>query len=85
MPALLSSLCCGVFVMTAFAKNVNYISNREPLIENAYIPLPLGAISPKGWLLQQLTHSAEGMTGYLDEIWKDVGPDNGWIGGKGDA
>ncbi len=67
------------------AQNKNYISNRQPLIENPYIQLPLGAISPKGWLLQQLKLSASGMTGHLDEIWKDVGPDNGWLGGKGDS
>jgi hypothetical protein len=67
------------------AKNVNYISNREPLIENAYIALPIGSIMPKGWLKHQLKLSAEGMTGHLDEIWKDVDSDNGWLGGDGDA
>ena len=82
---LLLSLFYGLFVMTAYAKNVNYLSNREPLVENAYIQLPLNSIVPKGWLYQQLKLSAEGMTGHLDEIWKDVGPDNGWLGGKGDA
>ncbi len=82
---LLLSLLCGPFAMTVHAKNVNYLSNREPLVENAYIQLPLNAIAPKGWLYQQLKLSAEGMTGHLDEIWKDVGPDNGWLGGKGDA
>jgi len=67
------------------AKNINYVSNREPLVENAYIQLPLGSVQPKGWLYEQLKLSAEGMTGHLDEIWRDVGPDNGWLGGKGDA
>ncbi len=84
-PTLLLTLSWGIFVLTAYAKNVNYVSNREPLVENAYIPLPLGDIAPKGWLHQQLKLSAEGMTGHLDEIWKDVGPDNGWLGGKGDS
>src|SRR4030067_1507749 len=67
-----------------FAQNKNYVSNRQPLIKNPFIQLPIGSISPKGWLLQQFKLSAIGMTGRLDEIWKDVGPDNGWLGGKGD-
>ena len=73
-----------VYTTDVSAQNINYISNRKPLIENPYIQLPLGSISPKGWLLQQFKLSAIGMTGHLDEIWKDVGPDNGWLGGKGD-
>lgn len=67
------------------SRNTNYMSNREPLAPNPYIQLPLGSITPKGWLYQQLKLSAEGMTGQLDEIWKDVGPENGWLGGKGDS
>ncbi len=67
------------------AKNVNYTDNRSPLIENAFIALPIGSIRPQGWLLGQLKLAAHGMTGHLDEIWRDVGPDNGWLGGKGDA
>jgi hypothetical protein len=73
-----------LFATTIFAKNPNYISNRAPLLENPYIQLPLGSITPRGWLMQQLKLSASGMTGHLDEIWKDVGPDNGWLGGNGD-
>jgi DUF1680 family protein len=76
------------FIMISFsifAGNINYVSNRPPLQENAYIQLPLGSIEPQGWLLEQLRLSASGMTGHLDEIWRDVGPDNGWLGGDGDA
>ena len=68
-----------------FAGNINYVSNRPPLQESAYIQLPLGNIEPQGWLHEQLRLSAAGMTGHLDEIWRDVGPDNGWLGGDGDA
>lgn len=67
------------------SRNTNYVSNREPLAASPYIQLPLGSIVPEGWLYQQLKLSAEGMTGQLDEIWKDVGPENGWLGGKGDS
>ncbi len=76
---LLSSL------LISWAGNINYISNRPPLTESAYIQLPLGAVQPQGWLHEQLRLSALGMTGQLDEIWRDVGPDNGWLGGEGDA
>ncbi|MEK6757310.1 MAG: beta-L-arabinofuranosidase domain-containing protein [Bacteroidota bacterium] len=88
MSRLLMWLMTGSTIVSAqqaITRNTNYISNREPLAVNPYIQLPLGSISPKGWLYEQLRLSAEGMTGYLDEIWKDVGPENGWLGGKGDS
>ena len=71
---------------TAFGapRNSHYPSNREPLVPSAYIALPLGSVRPAGWLDRQLRGWAEGMTGRLDEVWPDVGPDNGWIGGPGD-
>ncbi len=85
---LLLALCFGIvplFAQPGAVRNTNYVSNREPLALNPYIQLPLGSIAPKGWLLHQLTASAQHMTGHLDEIWKDVGPTNGWLGGMGDA
>ena len=45
---------------------------------------PIGAISPEGWLLNQLHAQADGLTGYLDEFWPDVGPDSAWLGGSGE-
>ncbi|MBI3586588.1 MAG: glycoside hydrolase family 127 protein [Ignavibacteriales bacterium] len=74
-----------VFSQPSVGRNSNYVSNREPLVPNPYVQLPFDAITPKGWLHQQLKLSADGMTGHLDEIWKDVGPNNGWLGGKGDS
>ena len=50
-------------------KNINYISNRQPLASKPYIELPLGAIKPKGWLEEQLQRMATGMTGHLDELY----------------
>lgn len=44
----------------------------------------LNHIHPRGWTKSQLTVLADGLTGHLDEIWPDVGPDNGWLGGDGD-
>lgn len=46
--------------------------------------LPLGQISPRGWLRDQLRLQADGITGRLEEVWPDVGPDSGWLGGDGE-
>lgn len=55
---------------------------RAPLAPRALAPLPLGSIRPTGWLLGQLRIQANGLTGHLDEVWPDVGPDNLWLGGS---
>jgi hypothetical protein len=47
--------------------------------------LPLGAIRPRGWLERQLRLQADGITGRLPEVWPDVGPDSGWLGGDGES
>jgi hypothetical protein len=43
-------------------------------------PLPLGAITPLGWLQRQLRIQADGLSGHLDEFWPDVGQSQ-WFGG----
>lgn len=50
----------------------------------AFSELPLGTVKPTGWLRRQLTMQAAGITGRLDEIWGDVGPDSAWLGGQGE-
>ncbi|MBI2422969.1 MAG: glycoside hydrolase family 127 protein [Candidatus Hydrogenedentes bacterium] len=47
----------------------------------AFQPLPLGAIRPEGWILEQLRIQADGLSGHLDEFWPDV-KESGWIGGE---
>jgi hypothetical protein len=49
-------------------------SNRAPLQPNAYDLMPLGSVTPKGWLLDQLKLQAAGLSGHLDEFWPDLGP-----------
>ncbi len=61
------------------------VPNRSPLQPNAFNPLPLGAVKPRGWLLNQLRIQASGLTGHLDEFWNDVGGNSGWLGGTGEA
>ena len=50
------------------AKKDFYVGNRQPLAPTAFLKLPIGSITPKGWLLQQLLLEKDGMTGRLKEI-----------------
>ena len=63
-----------------------YLQNRAPLQVKPYLELPLGAIKPEGWLLEQLENMKTGLTGNLDKIYPEViGKRNGWLGGDGDG
>ena len=64
--------------------NINYKSNPAPLLRNAYIKLPLGAVKPQGWLKSQLEAQAAGLTGNLDDSWPDL-VNSSWRGGNGEA
>jgi DUF1680 family protein len=61
------------------------VRNRIPLKPSALSPLPLGSVTPDGWLRRQLELQARGLTGRLDEFWPDVGPTSGWLGGTGES
>ncbi|MHB0857581.1 MAG: beta-L-arabinofuranosidase domain-containing protein [Anaerolineae bacterium] len=65
--------------------NTTPVPNRPPLAAGALTLLPLGAVLPEGWLRDQVCIQAEGLTGHLEEIWPDVGPDSGWLGGSGES
>ena len=83
----------AAFGGTSFAKSVAPASSssREPakyekgLAQPTFLMLPLGSIRPTGWLRRQLEVQAQGLSGHLDETWPDVGPDSGWLGGKGES
>jgi uncharacterized protein len=64
---------------------VLYPTAAAPVQPRAFAPLPLGAIRPQGWLADQLWTQAHGLTGHLDEIWPDLGPDNMWLGGASEG
>lgn len=52
------------------AETTLYTGNRAPLLPSPFLKLPIGSITPKGWLRGQLEIEAEGMTGHLEEISK---------------
>ena len=71
-------------VVAVFEKNPKIRTIQAALLPAVFEPLPLGAIQPTGWLLQQLKLQASGLSGHLDEFWPDVSQ-SGWIGGKGEG
>ena len=61
-------------------RNPHYVGNRAPLVSTPLIPLPIGAIEPRGWLRKQLRLQADGLSGHLHEFWPKI-RDSEWIGG----
>jgi hypothetical protein len=70
--------------MPAQTDNRLYPGNLPPLKSSSLIALPVGAVKPAGWLKDQLTIQANGLTGHLDEFWPSL-RDSAWKGGAGDA
>lgn len=66
-------------------RNKHYVSNQTPLMPQQFVKLPVGSISPEGWLLKQLELQRDGLNGHLGEIsaWLQK-EDNAWLktGGK---
>jgi hypothetical protein len=60
--------------------NKHYVSNREPLRPSPFVKLPIGSITPKGWLRHTLETEAQGMVGHLEEIsrWCKF-EDSAWV------
>jgi DUF1680 family protein len=54
------------------------------LRDRRFDPLPLGAVTPRGWLRDQLRVQADGLTGHIEEFWPDLA-DNRWLGGQNDG
>jgi uncharacterized protein len=85
---ILVFISCGVSQASAQISQADagtVTPNRAPLQANAFNPLPLGAVHPRGWLHRQLEIQATGLTGHLDEFWNDVGNNSGWLGGTGES
>lgn len=50
----------------------------------AFQPFPLAAITPRGWLADQLRIQADGLSGHLDQFWPDI-KESAWIGGTAEG
>jgi hypothetical protein len=77
---LLACICLGL--SRTYAQNTNYISNRTPLQPTPFVALPLGSITPKGWLATQLTLQKDGLTGHSEALYSELKADAAWLGGK---
>lgn len=65
--------------------NLNYFSNQGKLSPNEFVQLPMGAVTAKDWLLEQLYLQKNGLTGAIHDDYPLYGPNNGWRGGNGDG
>ena len=64
--------------------NKHYVSNRAPLAPSPFARLPIGHITPRGWLREMLELEASGMHGQLTQISRWCKFDgNAWVTGTG--
>ena len=82
--ARLAFLAFPLALQAAEARNQHYPASRPPLRPSHFVALPLGAVKPAGWLRDQLTVQANGLTGHLDEFWPDL-RDSAWKGLAGEG
>ncbi|SKC98421.1 DUF1680 family protein [Chitinophaga ginsengisegetis] len=89
--AIASTILLGLTLQAAAQGKKNtapvphYYGNRAPLHPKPYSMLPLGAITPQGWLRTVLVQQKNGATGELDKLYPLVmNQRNGWLGGDGD-
>jgi len=60
-------LLAGPMVAAGDAEYSNYAGIAEPHVKPAFLPLPPGAIEPRGWLRDWALAARNGITGHLDE------------------
>ena len=87
-PLFFSLLSLAFVPVLLSAGNKNYVTNRLPLVEVPFTPLPIGVVKADGWLLQQLQLQKDGLTGYAETLYNasgDLGPGSDWLGGNGDS
>lgn len=66
--------------------NTHYGGNRAPLAPSAFVKLPVGAVKPKGFLLEYLKRQRDGLTGNLQEISLWLQKDkNAWLSPNGEG
>ena len=59
-------------------------ANPAALRDPAFLPFPMHAVRPEGWLRNQLKIQADGLSGHLDLFWPDI-RDSQWIGGTAEG
>ncbi|MBP1965484.1 family 16 glycoside hydrolase [Paenibacillus aceris] len=57
------------------------VANKDPLVQTPFIPLPLGSVEAKGWLLKQLELQRDGATGYAEDLYSELSTNAAWLGG----
>ncbi len=67
---------------TVNAANTNYVSNRAPLVDTPFVPLPLGTVKADGWLLKMLQFQRDGFTGNAEALYTELGSNSAWLGGN---
>lgn len=84
--SLLFSVFSGALPASAAGStgNSTYTSNQGKLQSEAFMRLPLGAVQPAGWLLDQLELQKNGITGAMEE-YGNYGANSGWLGGTGES
>ena len=60
------------------------MADNSSLHEPEFRPVALGAVTPQGWLAEQLRIQARGLSGHLDRFWPDI-KDSAWIGGAAEG
>jgi len=66
---LLTSICltCAALLAAEPAPRPLYARPCEPQVVPAFLPLPIGAVEPQGWLRDGAVSARNGITGHLDE------------------
>lgn len=74
-------LCFGVLILLLSLCSCS----QHPQLNRKYNELPLGSITPEGWLKEMLVRQRDGISADLDVTYPQVmGKRNGWLGGDGD-
>jgi hypothetical protein len=70
-------------VVATASSSVEKSGGTSLLRPQAFVPLPVGSITPSGWLLEQLKIQAEGLSGHLAMFYPSIA-DSWWVGGTQD-